>query len=74
MKQRIISGVIMGAIVATVLVFGLNVDSVIITIFLAAVAAIATSSRPPKASRSQPTSRRSAKNWKDERILWKTKR
>ena len=42
MKQRIISGVIMGAIVATVLVLGLNVNSVIITIFLAAVAAVAT--------------------------------
>ena len=42
MKQRIISGLIMGAIVATVLVLGLNVNSVIITIFLAAVAAIAT--------------------------------
>ena len=41
MKQRIISGVIMGAIVATVLVLGLNVNSVIITIFLAAVAAVA---------------------------------
>ncbi|MBR6502128.1 MAG: phosphatidate cytidylyltransferase [Clostridia bacterium] len=42
MKQRIISGVIMGAIVTTVLVVGLNVDSVIITIFLAAVAAMAS--------------------------------
>lgn len=42
MKQRIISGVIMGAIVAIVLVLGLNVNSVIITIFLAAVAAVAT--------------------------------
>ena len=42
MKQRIISGIIMGAIVATVLVLGLNVNSVIITIFLAAVAAVAS--------------------------------
>ena len=42
MKQRIISGVIMGAIVTTVLLVGLNVNSVIITVFLAAVAAMAT--------------------------------
>ena len=42
MKQRIISGVVMGVIVALILVLGLNVHSIIITIFLAAAAAIAT--------------------------------
>ena len=42
MKQRIISGIVMGAIVALVLILGLNIDGIIITIFLAAIAAIAT--------------------------------
>ena len=42
MKQRIISGVIMGAIVTAVLLLGLNIDSRIIMIFLAAVAAMGT--------------------------------
>lgn len=42
MKQRIISGVIMGAVVAAVLLLGLNVDGIIIVIFLAALAAMAT--------------------------------
>lgn len=41
MKKRIISGVVMGAIVALVLVLGLEVKSFIITAFLSAVAAIA---------------------------------
>ncbi len=41
MKQRIISGVIMAAIVALALLLGLKVDNAIITIFIALVAAIA---------------------------------
>lgn len=40
MKQRIISGAIMGGIVALVLLLGLLVESTIITIFVAAVAAL----------------------------------
>lgn len=40
MKQRIISGVVMGAIVALVLVLGLYVKSVILTTFVAIVAAL----------------------------------
>ena len=40
MKQRIISGVIMGAIVALMLVLGLTVSDIIITVFVAAIAAI----------------------------------
>ena len=42
MKQRIISGIVLGAIVATVLLLGLTVESAIITVFLAAVAAVAS--------------------------------
>ena len=42
MKKRIISGVVMGAIVALVLLLGLQLKTFIITVFLAAVAAIAT--------------------------------
>lgn len=41
MKQRIISGAVMGAVVALVLMAGLMVNNIIITIFLAAVAAMA---------------------------------
>ena len=41
MKKRIISGVIMGAIVALVLIFGLTISNVIITVFVAAIAAMA---------------------------------
>ena len=41
MKKRIISGVVMGAIVALVLVLGLTISNVIITIFVAAIAAMA---------------------------------
>lgn len=40
MKQRIISGAVMGGIVALVLVLGLLVESTIITIFVAVVAAL----------------------------------
>ena len=40
MKQRIISGVAMGVVLALVLVLGINVDSMIITIFLSIIAAI----------------------------------
>lgn len=41
MKQRIISGAVMGAVVALVLMAGLMVNDIIITIFLAAIAAMA---------------------------------
>lgn len=40
MQKRIISGVVMGAVVALVLVLGLKVDNIVITIFLSAVAAL----------------------------------
>ncbi len=42
MKKRIISGAVMGAIVALVLVLGLQLKTFIITVFIAAVAAVAT--------------------------------
>lgn len=42
MKKRIISGVVMGAIVALVLVLGLTLKSFIITVFLCIIAAVAT--------------------------------
>lgn len=41
MKQRIISGVVMGAIVVLVLILGLEVESFIITAFLGILAAVA---------------------------------
>ncbi|MBQ8740449.1 MAG: phosphatidate cytidylyltransferase [Clostridia bacterium] len=40
MKKRIISGVVMGAIVALVLVFGLSLNNLILTTFVAVVAAL----------------------------------
>ncbi len=40
MKQRIISGVIMGGVVAVVLILGLTINNVILTTFLAIVAAL----------------------------------
>ena len=40
MKKRIISGVVMGAIVALVLVFGLELNNLILTTFVAIVAAL----------------------------------
>lgn len=42
MKKRIISGVVMGAVVALVLFLGLEVKSVFITVFLCVIAAIAS--------------------------------
>lgn len=42
MKKRIISGIVMGAIVSLALVLGLTINTVIITAFLAVIAAIAT--------------------------------
>ena len=42
MKKRIISGVVMGAVVALVLVLGLEVKDFIITAFLCVIAAVAT--------------------------------
>ena len=42
MKKRIISGVVMGAVVALVLILGLEVKSVFITVFLCVIAAIAS--------------------------------
>lgn len=42
MKKRIISGVVMGAVVALVLLLGLEVKSVFITVFLCVIAAIAS--------------------------------
>ena len=42
MKKRIISGVVMGAIVALVLILGLEVKSVFITVFLCVISAIAS--------------------------------
>lgn len=42
MKKRIISGVVMGAVVALVLFLGLEVKSIFITVFLCAIAAIAS--------------------------------
>lgn len=41
MKQRIISGVIMAGIVATTLLLGLKLDNIVITVFIALVAAVA---------------------------------
>ena len=41
MKQRIISGVIMAAVVALALLLGLKLNNVIITVFVALVAAVA---------------------------------
>lgn len=42
MKKRIISGVVMGAVVALVLLLGLEVKSIFITVFLCVIAAIAS--------------------------------
>lgn len=42
MKKRIISGVVMGAVVALVLFLGLEVKSIFITVFLCVIAAIAS--------------------------------
>ena len=42
MKKRIISGVVMGAVVALVLILGLEVKSVFITVFLCVIAAVAS--------------------------------
>ncbi|MBQ8266861.1 MAG: hypothetical protein IJZ21_00565, partial [Clostridia bacterium] len=40
MKKRIISGVVMGAIVVLILILGLNVSNLIINVFIALIAAL----------------------------------